>query len=126
MISTAASIASWILLAIVVVLLWISRPWRRVTLAYAVRLTDEAMRATVGPYHREGLQLWLEDDHEGGNYDDEFGRAIWYDSPGEALVALAGLDDHEDVVGDHVLIRLDVDPRGGNHYLMTEVPWPTG
>lgn len=82
-------------------------PW------FAVRLRNEAIGHVP-------TDEWLADTCGGGNYG-EFGASVWYDSAEEARDALYGaeLDTR-----DHVLVRLRVDPAGGNHYLTEDVAWP--
>lgn len=82
-------------------------PW------YAVRLRNEAIG---GQPENE----WLEDTCAGGSLA-EFGRAVWFDSPEEARDALVSADLE---LSEFVLVRLQVDPEGGNHYLTEDVAWP--
>lgn len=60
---------------------------------------------------------WVEDP---ATDSPEFGRSEWFDSSGEAraMIVAAGRD-----LAEHQLVRCAVDPAGGNHFLMDEVPW---
>lgn len=89
---------------------------------FAVKLTREAWIERAGEIVGTLTPLpWLEDTCAGGTYADEFGRSVWYDTAIEARDAMFGAELE---LREHTLVRLQVNPDGGNHYLMTDVAWP--
>lgn len=70
-------------------------------------------------------RAWLVDTCAGGTFDVEFGRAVWYDEPDEAYLAITLLacdSDRQMHPTDFQLVRLHVQPNS-NHYSMKEIPW---
>jgi len=92
---------------------------------YAVKLTRAALVEDLGEADAdrciEAGTHWLEDTCASGTYDD-FGRSVWFDTAEDARGALAAAE--MDLV-EHQLVRLRVNPDGGNHYLMEDVAWPS-